>query len=818
MSDLGVDFEDLKENRFAHLLKPIRDLQDNFNVDLAHELEEYLELLENAQFAFEGARHVTVDFAEAALLIQGSAIVFSKKVEYLYNLTYQAIEAVKGRRRQLGPDGQPLEAYDAVPPTAGARGRTARTRMVDEDDEDSVERVWVSEPYLREGSDLDLAQGEASMPNAGMAIRAPSALMALEDHGQGGASGGGGKGDGDAGVYRLQQCIVHCSGALLLDPRDGDLYDHQLRFMGPQSKHDKGLKELIEAHRWEQPTQTMPPPVTQAHMPGAPGQQDAQTFVPMDHDQGTAHDYVDDDGGGYGGYGDWPSDDEAAPVAAANAGNGIDPDPATAGVPESDGNGTATAMAEYANCRPQRQQPSATQAGDGAVLESEGGGQQPEAEDVFEPYEPLDPTAKSSRLPDRPLVVRRPRKMQRKVPTKTSGSDVACDLLLPEFVYCLFFLRPTLIAPEMPEKQCAAAQEARRRMDRVTRLGPDLLAPVFDARDPGAAGDPADDAQEPVAVAQPYGFDDDDDGGGFGAGGGGASDLDDDVDLPGAGPNGFGESVGGMTEAWHGPLGVTDDMEASGRPGGRGISAGRVPPMGGLGGSEDGMALDGEEPSYEELCRAHMESMILAASAREVQSDLARRVNNWRQRIDPVLKAEESRPAFDIQDYGELIIKRLSNIKLTDDSSQKRTDQEQGLPQREGPDAVAITPVRQGIKFSQVAADLQKFEVSRLFSAMLQLINNRNVIIHKAGSVGVPPGEVPDEPLALELLSADLYHKTMGARLALPQQVGADGSQQEDGGKQQAPGKAGGTRKVASRAKRSKRAVAERLSDIDMDD
>ncbi|GIM17110.1 hypothetical protein Vretimale_19642, partial [Volvox reticuliferus] len=564
MADLGVDFEDLKENRFAHLLKPIRDLQDNFNIDLAHELEEYLELLENAQFAFEGARHVMVDFAEAALLIQGSALVFSKKVEYLYNLTYQAIEAVKGRRRQLGPDGQPLDGDNTAPTTAGARGRTARVRTSDEDEEDSVERVWVSEPYLREGSDLDLAQGEASMPNAGMAIRAPSALMALEDHGQGGASGAGGKGDGDAGVYRLQQCIVHCSGALLLDPRDGDLYDHQLRFIGPQSKHDKGLKELIEAHRWEQPTQTIPLPATQAHVPGAAGQHDAQPFVPMDQDLGTAHDYGDDDGGGYGGCGDWPSDDEGAPVAAANTGNGMDP-AATAGVPESDGTGTATA--EHAGCRPQRHQASMTQAGDGAVSGSIGHGQQPEAEDAFEPYKPLDPATKSSRLPDRPLMVRRPRKMQRKTATKTSGSGVACGLLLPEFVYCLYFLRPALVAPEISEKQCAAAKEARRRMDRVIRLGPDLLAPVFDACDPGATvtpdelatGDPANDTQEPVAAAQLYGFDDDDDGAGFGGGGGCASDLDEDVDFAAAGRNGFGEDVGGMAGAWHKLPGVEDD-------------------------------------------------------------------------------------------------------------------------------------------------------------------------------------------------------------------------------------------------------------------
>lgn len=224
MPEEDVDFEELKENRFAHLLKPIRDLQDNFNVDLAHELEEYLEQLENAQFAFEGTRHVVVDFAEAALVIQGSALVFSKKVEYLYNLTYQALEAVKGRRR--GPDGQPEEDADNPGQAVrGARGRAA-IRAADEE-EDSLEQVWVSEPFLRECDGIDLAPGEGTMPSAGSVMRPPAALIALDDHVKGST---GGTGDGDAGVYRLQQCFVHRSGALLLDPRDGDLYDLQLRW------------------------------------------------------------------------------------------------------------------------------------------------------------------------------------------------------------------------------------------------------------------------------------------------------------------------------------------------------------------------------------------------------------------------------------------------------------------------------------------------------------------------------------------------------------------------------------------------------------
>ena len=37
--------EEHRRGRFAHLLKPIRDLAENFSIDLAAELEDYLEEL-----------------------------------------------------------------------------------------------------------------------------------------------------------------------------------------------------------------------------------------------------------------------------------------------------------------------------------------------------------------------------------------------------------------------------------------------------------------------------------------------------------------------------------------------------------------------------------------------------------------------------------------------------------------------------------------------------------------------------------------------------------------------------------------------------
>ena len=75
--------------RFAQLLNPIRDLTVSFDVDVSGALEEYLqetiELLEdstNETLDKEGVNNALqqFNFAEAGLLIQGSASVYGRKV------------------------------------------------------------------------------------------------------------------------------------------------------------------------------------------------------------------------------------------------------------------------------------------------------------------------------------------------------------------------------------------------------------------------------------------------------------------------------------------------------------------------------------------------------------------------------------------------------------------------------------------------------------------------------------------------------------------------------------------------------------------
>uniref|UniRef100_H3CKS1 Condensin-2 complex subunit H2 n=1 Tax=Tetraodon nigroviridis TaxID=99883 RepID=H3CKS1_TETNG len=88
------------ESRFAHLLQPIRELTKNWDVDVAAELNDYLEELDEMCITFDGGK-TRLNFAEAALLIQGSTCIYSKKVELLHGLVYQTLEYISEKNRRF---------------------------------------------------------------------------------------------------------------------------------------------------------------------------------------------------------------------------------------------------------------------------------------------------------------------------------------------------------------------------------------------------------------------------------------------------------------------------------------------------------------------------------------------------------------------------------------------------------------------------------------------------------------------------------------------------------------------------------------------
>ena len=79
--------------RYQHLLQPIKDLATNWGVDIASELEHYLGELSEIEISFDGG-NTSLNFAQAALVIQGSAQIYSRKVEYLYSLIYQTLDMI----------------------------------------------------------------------------------------------------------------------------------------------------------------------------------------------------------------------------------------------------------------------------------------------------------------------------------------------------------------------------------------------------------------------------------------------------------------------------------------------------------------------------------------------------------------------------------------------------------------------------------------------------------------------------------------------------------------------------------------------------
>jgi len=91
-------------SRFQHLLQPIRDLSKVWNIEIAEELEKYMQEVSTLSFSAEvGSKRL--NFAEAALLIQGSTAVYSRKVEQLHALVYQALGQLTVEKEK-GPDGQ----------------------------------------------------------------------------------------------------------------------------------------------------------------------------------------------------------------------------------------------------------------------------------------------------------------------------------------------------------------------------------------------------------------------------------------------------------------------------------------------------------------------------------------------------------------------------------------------------------------------------------------------------------------------------------------------------------------------------------------
>ncbi|XP_074757763.1 condensin-2 complex subunit H2 isoform X3 [Athene noctua] len=192
------------ESRFQHLLQPIRDLTKNWEVDVAAQLEEYLEELDEICISFDNGR-TTMNFTEAALLIQGSACVYSRKVEYLYLLVYQTLDFISNKKR------------DRQPRSAGQDGADAAwSSGMEEEDEEQ----FLPLDDIKDSSQANVNMKKDHQPNAvNIVPLTPMSLVAPEETEKKENPLFSRKGEilASRKDFRMNTCTPHATGAFLLE-------------------------------------------------------------------------------------------------------------------------------------------------------------------------------------------------------------------------------------------------------------------------------------------------------------------------------------------------------------------------------------------------------------------------------------------------------------------------------------------------------------------------------------------------------------------------------------------------------------------------
>jgi condensin-2 complex subunit H2 len=152
-----------------------------------------------------------LNFAEAALLIQGSACIYSKKVEFLYALVFKTLELLA--QRKCSGEVQEDDPSDDV------AAATAPTATDDVDDE--------FEPIvIKAGTNIDLDEAPL-LPQAtlisstvGLQTRPPLAILALEQDEARADNKAKSSSNGlpsEFAALKVNTCCIHSSGTMLLD-------------------------------------------------------------------------------------------------------------------------------------------------------------------------------------------------------------------------------------------------------------------------------------------------------------------------------------------------------------------------------------------------------------------------------------------------------------------------------------------------------------------------------------------------------------------------------------------------------------------------
>eukprot|EP00946_MAST-07B_sp_MAST-7B-sp1_P000475 g475.t1 len=672
--------EEQRRGRFSHLLKPIRDLAENFSIDLAAELEDYLEELEGIEISFHDEASDatrTLNFAEAALLIRGSSLIYSKKVDYLYELVFKVLDTVCAQRdKRIRVDlHDDVDAGEDSPGSQLGDGAVSGTAAdlvsaflsLDDVALDPKANIG-SSSTVDGGSETKLSAPEWEVDKRraeAMQFAPPLAFLhAVEAQVQSGGDA--------ASSFQLSVSQVHASGALLINPSAETNYnvlsDHTTALCAAGETYTSALRDILHVH-------------TSAEAFGDSseggnfddgGAEGAGEFFDDDHNVGGSFGDFDDIGGIGGGL------DLAAGYNGSLAASGRFDKPVSKQL-----FGKSSEVANEVN--------------------------EEEKIDYWKMHNPHDDSDANMRpfrmgktfsvpdlsvahvLPQGPVIASL--LISDTVASSSSSSSVASR----EFGYILRVAKKIKKAVAKRRKQARTLLRAASATTAINTDGSVVKDYEEDAAAVAAQAAAASDGDVDISVAGVSvlegcggNFEHDYGDGGFGG------TFDDD----------YGDAFGPSND---GPEGSSADGGAFTTFGGEFHHEQFSEDL-------DGEGQDMYNSSYAQLCKSHA----------------------WEDKLLPVLRDQHSRPRFDIHEYGTRLLDTLSlEVAKKVHSEQMREEVRSGIDseqadgsgsQNEGGEEVhGDTALSE--PFTAIAAKQQasQYEVCRLFLSMLQLANDRNV-------------------------------------------------------------------------------------------
>jgi hypothetical protein len=132
--------------------------------------------------------------------------------------------------------------------------------------------------------------------------------------------------------------------------------------------------------------------------------------------------------------------------------------------------------------------------------------------------------------------------------------------------------------------------------------------------------------------------------------------------------------------------------------------------------------------SYADMCREHIESFMRGVNQYTNESQLSQRVGEWQTRLAPVLEEQAQRRTFDIREYGHEIMgevgEQMDSAKASNRAATKSSRRKSALLDEN------VIPL------AAVTAGKPAYDVCRIFLASLQLANEGNLLLHHPENSG----------------------------------------------------------------------------------